>query len=71
MACAKSPQKYASAYTLVAVKRWVSMPKKSLKVDRKKFEGIVKNLLDTKPVKREDVKIRNRKNREKLIPPTK
>ena len=47
------------------------MDKKSLKVDRKKFEGIVKNLLDTKPVKREDVKIRNRKNREKLIPPTK
>ena len=47
------------------------MPKKSLKVDRQKFEGIVKNLLDTKPVKREDVKIRDRKNRKKLIPPQK
>ncbi len=47
------------------------MAKKSLKVDRKKFEGIVKNLLDTKPVKREDVKIKNRKNREQLIPPQK
>lgn len=46
------------------------MAKKSLKVDRKKFEGIVKNLLDTKPVKREDVKISKRKP-EKLIPPQK
>jgi hypothetical protein len=45
------------------------MTKKSLKVDRKKFEGIVKNLLQSKPVKRENVKIKNRKNREKLIPP--
>jgi hypothetical protein len=40
-------------------------------VDRAKFEGIVKNLLQSKPVKREDVKIKNRKNREKLIPPQK
>ena len=47
------------------------MAKKSLKVDRKKFEGIVKNLLDTKPVKRENVKIKNPKNRERLIPPQK
>jgi hypothetical protein len=47
------------------------MPKKSLKVDRKKFEGIVQNLLQSKPMKREDVKIKNRKNREKLIPPHK
>jgi len=45
------------------------MAKKSLKVDREKFEGIVKNLLHTKPVKREDVKIKNPKNRKKLIPP--
>jgi hypothetical protein len=45
--------------------------KKSLKVDRQKFEGIVKNLLQSKPMKREDVKIKNRKNREKLIPPQK
>jgi hypothetical protein len=47
------------------------MAKKSLKVDRKKFEGIVQNMLNTKPVKREDLKIKNRKNREKLIPPEK
>jgi hypothetical protein len=46
------------------------MPKKSLKVDRKKFEGIVQRLLDTKPVKREDVKVSKRKP-EKLIPPHK
>ena len=45
------------------------MARKSLKVNRKKFEGIVKNLLDTKPVKRENVKIKNPKNREQLIPP--
>jgi len=44
--------------------------KKSLKVDRKKFEGIVQRLLDTKPVKREDVKVSKRKP-EKLIPPQK
>ena len=46
------------------------MAKKSLKVDRQKFEGIVKNLLNTKPVKREDVKVSKRKP-EKLIPPQK
>jgi len=45
-----------------------SMPKKSLKVDRDQFEGIVKNLLATKPVKREDVKI-SKKKPGKLIPP--
>ncbi len=44
------------------------MPKKSLKVDRAKFEGIVKNLLHSKPVKREEVKVSKRKP-EKLIPP--
>jgi len=38
-------------------------------VDRKKFEGIVRSLLDTRPVKREGVKIKNPKNREKLGPP--
>jgi hypothetical protein len=48
-----------------------SQAKKSLKVDRQKFEGIVKNLLQSKPIKREDVEIKNRKNREKLIPPQK
>ena len=47
------------------------MAKKSLKVDRNQFEGIVKNLLQSKPVKRENVKVKNPKNREKLIPPQK
>jgi len=48
---------------------WCSgkMPK-SLKVDRKKFEGIVQNLLNSKPVKRSEVKVSKRKP-EKLIPP--
>jgi hypothetical protein len=41
------------------------------KVDRRKFEGIVQNLLQSKPMKREDVKVKNGKNREKLIPPQK
>jgi hypothetical protein len=44
------------------------MPKKSLKVDRKKFEGIVQNLLAAKPLRREKVKVSKRKP-EKLIPP--
>lgn len=42
--------------------------KKSLKVDRKKFEGIVRNLLASTPLKREKVKIAKKKP-EKLIPP--
>jgi len=46
------------------------VPRKSLKVDRKKFEGLVQNLLHSKPVKREKVKIAKRKP-EKLIPPRK
>jgi hypothetical protein len=46
------------------------MRKKTLKVDREKFEGIVQNLLNTKPVKREDMKVNKRKP-EKLIPPQK
>jgi len=46
------------------------MPKKSLKVDRAKFEGIVKNLLTTPHVKREDVKVEKKKP-EKVIPPQK
>lgn len=46
------------------------MAKKSLKVDRQEFEGIVKRLLDAKPVKREDVKTAKKKPA-KLIPPTK
>ena len=46
------------------------MAKKTLKVDRKKFEGIVKNLLQSKPVKRENVKV-SKKKPEKLIPPQK
>ncbi|MGA9390990.1 MAG: hypothetical protein WBV69_11145 [Candidatus Sulfotelmatobacter sp.] len=46
------------------------MAKKSLKVDRKKFEGIVHNLLQTKPMKREKVKVAKKKP-EKLFPPEK
>jgi hypothetical protein len=44
------------------------MAKKSLKVDRKKFEGIVRNLLDSPPLKREKVKVAKKKP-EKLFPP--
>jgi hypothetical protein len=44
--------------------------KKILRVDRDKFEGIVKNLLNSKPMKRDDVKVSKRKP-EKLIPPQK
>lgn len=44
------------------------MSKKSLKVDRAKFEGIVKNLLNSPPTKREDVKP-DKKKPEKLLPP--
>jgi hypothetical protein len=40
---------------------------KSLKVDRKQFEGIVKNLIHSAPVKREDVKV-SKKKPQKLIP---
>lgn len=50
-------------------KRTMRKANKSLKVDREKFEGVVRNLLQTKPVKRDDVKVKNPKNREKLIPP--
>ncbi|MGD0506424.1 MAG: hypothetical protein ABSA27_01420 [Terriglobales bacterium] len=46
------------------------MQKKTLKVNRKQFEGIVKNLLQSKPLKRKDVKVSKRKP-EKLIPPQK
>jgi len=43
---------------------------KKLLVDRKQFEGIVRNLINTKPVKREDVKV-GKKKPGKLIPPQK
>jgi len=43
------------------------MTDKTLKVDRKKFEGIVKNLLESPPTKREDVKV-SKKKPEKVIP---
>ncbi len=46
------------------------MPKKSLKVDRKKFEGIVQGLLNAKPIKREKVKVSKRKP-DTIIPPEK
>jgi hypothetical protein len=49
----------------------VDSVKKTLKVDRDQFEGIVKNLLQSKPVKRANVRVKNPKNREKLIPPPK
>lgn len=42
--------------------------KKSLKVDRQKFEGIVKRLLQADPVKREDVKL-DKKKPHKIIQP--
>jgi hypothetical protein len=48
----------------------MSRPKKTLEVDREKFEGIVQNLLNTKPLKRDKVKVSKRKP-EKLIPPQK
>jgi hypothetical protein len=53
-------------------KMWkaVQTVKKSLQVDREKFEGIVKSLLQSKPLKRENVKVSKRKP-EKLIPPQK
>jgi hypothetical protein len=44
--------------------------RKSLKVDRRKFEGIVQNLLQSKPMKREKVKVAKKKPA-KLIPPQK
>lgn len=46
------------------------MREKELKVDRKKFEGIVKRLLDSPHVKREKIKV-SKKKPEKLIPPQK
>lgn len=47
----------------------VQNPKrKDLKVDRDKFEGIVRRLLQSDPLKREDVKL-DKKKPEKLIPP--
>ena len=46
------------------------MPRKSLKVDRTKFEGIVQNLLQAKPLKREKVRVAKKKP-EKLFPPEK
>jgi len=46
------------------------MAEKTLKVDRKRFEGIVQNLLQTKPMKRDKVKVAKKKPA-KLIPPQK
>jgi hypothetical protein len=46
------------------------MAKKSLKVNRKKFEGIVQSLLDSPPLKREKIKTAKKKP-EKLFPPHK
>ena len=44
-----------------------TVKKTDLKVDRQKFEGIVKSLLDSPPVKRDDVKVEKKKPG-KLIP---
>jgi hypothetical protein len=44
--------------------------KKSLKVDRQQFEGIVKSLINSAPLKREDVKV-SKKKPETVIPPQK
>lgn len=46
------------------------MTEKSLKVDRAKFEGIVKSLLKTPHTKRKNVKP-DKKKPAKLIPPQK
>jgi len=46
------------------------MARKVLKVDRAKFEGIVKSLLNSPHTKREDVKVEKKKP-ERLIPPQK
>jgi len=43
---------------------------KSLKVDRARFEGIVKRLIHSAPLKREDIKV-SKKKPQKLIPPHK
>jgi len=45
------------------------MGRKSLKVDRRKFEGIVQSLLQSAPVKRDQVKVAKKKPA-KLIPPS-
>jgi len=39
----------------------MTVQKKTLKVDRKQFEGIVKNLLQSPHVKREDVRVSKKK----------
>lgn len=44
--------------------------KKSLTVDRAQFEGIVRTLIHSAPLKRDDVKV-SKKKPEKLFPPQK
>ncbi len=61
---------HAERNLCIAVIECEKMAKKSLKVDREKFEGIVQNLLQSKPLKRSKVKVAKRKP-EKLIPPQK
>jgi bacterioferritin (cytochrome b1) len=60
----------SSAGLILAKQDVENMAKKSLKVDREKFEGVVKSLLKTPPLKREDVRVAKKKP-EKLIPPQK
>jgi hypothetical protein len=45
----------------------MEIKQKSLKVDREKFEGIVKNLLESPPVKRDEVRV-SKKKPHKVIP---
>ena len=59
-----SPASLGSLYE----SKWSEVARKTLKVDRGKFDGIAKNLLQSKPVKREDVKV-SKKKPEKLILP--
>jgi hypothetical protein len=40
-----------------------------LRVDERAFTDVVRKLLDSRPMKRENVKVKNPKNRAKVIPP--
>jgi hypothetical protein len=63
-----SSEKIVNASKLVH--SYMEEKEKPLKVDRDKFENAVKKLLQADPVKREDVRVKNPKNRKKLIPPS-
>ena len=42
---------------------------KRIRVDEKQFTDVVRRLLNTAPMKRESVKVKNPKNRAKVIAP--